>query len=182
MATQLKLNLDMVATIQNPYQGLKRPTRRASLGLTSDVATIQNPYQGLKRLDWILCNLEYKSQGCNYIESLSGIETKIMRYNQYLMNTSCNYIESLSGIETIVGERKSAFGCSVATIQNPYQGLKPLDENLCPKSKNRCNYIESLSGIETPICRGIFDNFASCNYIESLSGIETTSGNFWERQ
>ncbi len=36
----------------------------------------------------------------------------------------------------------------VATILNPYQGLKPLlAPSLSPPP--RCNYIESLSGIET---------------------------------
>ena len=65
------------------------------------------------------------STGCNYIESLSGIETPYQQMDTRGIRTSCNYIESLSGIET--------------------HCLNPRLFATAPG----CNYIESLSGIET---------------------------------
>ena len=89
---------------------------------------------------------------CNYIESLSGIETYSSRDVLPFLLLRCNYIESLSGIET---EGRIQFGFFVPG----------------------CNYIESLSGIETTrLTRLKPTTKASCNYIESLSGIETGEG------
>ena len=86
--------------------------------------------------------------GCNYIESLSGIETFRRHRLQSVVSQGCNYIESLSGIETSWND----FGSG-----RTYLG---------------CNYIESLSGIETESNIAPFAQYC-CNYIESLSGIET---------
>ena len=86
--------------------------------------------------------------GCNYIESLLGIETQATRGYFFLTSKCCNYIESLLGIET--------------PLQNP----------TTPKT-TRCNYIESLLGIETSSMRMTCLPSTSCNYIESLLGIET---------
>ncbi len=87
------------------------------------VATILNPYQGLKRL--LKSKLKSPVFRCNYIESLSGIETGLSIHVYRPLRAGCNYIESLSGIETI-------------DYEHP------------PKTTpRRCNYIESLSGIET---------------------------------
>ena len=41
--------------------------------------------------------------GCNYIESLSGIETAQKMLTTRQQFSRCNYIESLSGIETNLG-------------------------------------------------------------------------------
>ncbi len=57
-----------------------------------------NPYQGLKLL---VPTLMSRSEATfNYLESLSGIETKWIS-TKYLDTESFNYLESLSGIETM---------------------------------------------------------------------------------
>ena len=64
-----------------------------------------------------------RKYGCNYIESLLGIETA-WPYKQYWGNCpSCNYIESLLGIETLfsIDQKLEAIAQTiVATILNPY--------------------------------------------------------------
>ncbi len=65
---------ELVATILNPYQGLKRILVKQSLIIKILVATILNPYQGLKQTGPPEA-MQAVSPRCNYIESLSGIET-----------------------------------------------------------------------------------------------------------
>ncbi len=159
-----------------------------------------NPYQGLKRLRK-LRKLGF-GQSCNYIESLSGIETSTL-LSRRRGAICCNYIESLSGIETRIRSMVQP-AREVATILNPYQGLKQFLGKMVHQTLTRCNYIESLSGIETiedliscntrfavatilnpyqGLKRGrtaIFSPAAlGCNYIESLSGIETEKVCLW---
>ena len=58
--------------------------------------------------------------GCNYIESLLGIETMLQTDGSKWQSMGCNYIESLLGIETIAAMSPAHPRILVATILNPY--------------------------------------------------------------
>ncbi|MFP5269754.1 MAG: hypothetical protein ACLGGO_05700 [Coleofasciculus sp.] len=103
----------------NPYQGLKladcqRRSRSAPVPMTL------NPYQGLKRtlsLCWI------KIFSCsNDIESLSGIETKLIFHliSQLQVPMTLNPYQGLKRIVSF----GHLFDVVVPMTLNPYQGLK----------------------------------------------------------
>ncbi len=116
-----------------------------------------------------------ESDRCNYIESLSGIETWLPDLAPCAAPGVATILNPYQGLKRFhpIETTVSSF---VATILNPYQGLKQGNVQLLGKDNlSRCNYIESLSGIETSNKCWIYQPYtASCNYIESLSGIETS--------
>ena len=136
--------------------------------------------------------------GCNYIESLLGIETKKTAFNASLKWMGCNYIESLLGIETLLFFLQLHLMRPLQLYWIPirdWNDFRRCSDRLNHKLQlywipirdwNRfvldcwkvvlvcCNYIESLLGIETFRFTSSVTPLSGCNYIESLLGIETT--------
>ena len=87
--------------------------------------------------------------GCNYIESLLGIETPDSSWYVEMISRGCNYIESLLGIETDKFSRKRSFHNRLQLYWIPIRDWNLVLALTFSKNFEGCNYIESLLGIET---------------------------------
>ncbi len=107
-----------------------------------------------------------------YLLKVGATEPGKLNIASFSASRSFNYIESLSGIETKTGSTANGLG-TLSTTLNPYQGLKQQFFSRSLSQDSLSTTLNPYQGLKLKLTKMNDEGNPAFNYIESLSGIET---------